>query len=259
MAAEFDGELYERYRHGYPSEVLAAVGEAFRLTHRDMAIDLGCGTGQVTLPLAGLVGAVIGIDPEPSLLVTARRAAQRALAGNVTWQLGDDGDLRALNRVLGDRSIAVITIGQALHWMDRHALFDQARGMLRPGGGVAILTNGTPVWLQDSEWSRSVRSFLESWFDFEAIDPCGTDDPAQQRYRDELAGFGYVVQSERWTWTADLDFDQLLGSILSALGGDRLPVRAQRAAFTVGLREAVGPAERFTEPVPVSLIIGRID
>lgn len=258
MAADFDGELYERYRHGYPSEALAAVSDAFGLTHRDVMIDLGCGTGQVTLPLAGFVGAVIGVDPEPGMLVTARRAGQRALTHNVTWQLGDDRDLQALNQLLGDRSIGAITIGQALHWMDRHALFNQARGLLRPGGGIAILTNGTPVWLQDSEWSRGARGFLERWLDHEVTDPCGTDEPAQQRYRDELSGFGYIVQSARWTWTAELDFDQLLGATLSALG-DKLPIGAQRTAFAAGLREAVGPSERFTEPVPVSLITGRVD
>jgi SAM-dependent methyltransferase len=77
MAAEIDGELYERYRHGYPVAVLAAVGEALGLTYRDVVVDLGCGMGQVTLPIAGLVGGVIGVDPEPSMLITARRAAQR--------------------------------------------------------------------------------------------------------------------------------------------------------------------------------------
>jgi SAM-dependent methyltransferase len=258
MAADFDGELYERYRHGYPVEVLAAVGEALELTQCDVVVDLGCGTGQVTLAIAGLVGAVIGVDPEPGMLVTARRAAQRVEASNVTWQLGDDRDLQALGRVLGERSIAAFTIGQALHWMDRRALFGQVRGLLRPGGGIAILTNGTPVWLQDSDWSRSVRRFLERWLDHEVTDPCGTDELAQQRYRDELSGFGYIVQSARWDWTAELDFDHLLGAILSALG-DKLPVGDQRTAFAAGLREAVGSTEQFTEPVPVSLITGRID
>jgi hypothetical protein len=82
--------------------------------------------------------------------------------------------------------------------MDRRALFDHARGLLRPGGGIAILTNGTPVWLQDGDWSHSVRTFLERWLDHEVTNRCGTDDLAQQRYRDELSGFGHSVQSARW-------------------------------------------------------------
>jgi len=251
-------ELYERYRHGYPAEILAAVVDAFALDSRGVAVDLGCGTGQLALPLAAVVGAVVGVDPEPDMLIVARRAAERLEVSNASWVIGDDRDLLALGRALGDRSIAAVTIGQAAHWVDHRMLFDRARGLLRRGGGVAILTNGTPLWLQDSGWSRALRSFLERWLDCELVDRCGTDNAAQQRYREDLVALGYEVGGVDCDWVAELSFDQLLGGVLSALGVEHLPAGQRRVAFACGLREAVGSAQSFTEPVHVALITGRV-
>jgi 2-polyprenyl-3-methyl-5-hydroxy-6-metoxy-1,4-benzoquinol methylase len=69
--AAFGGEVaefYQRYRHGYPEAVIDLLAGAFGLTPADVVIDLGCGTGQLALPLARRVRAVLGVDPEPAML-----------------------------------------------------------------------------------------------------------------------------------------------------------------------------------------------
>jgi ubiquinone/menaquinone biosynthesis C-methylase UbiE len=74
----FGGEVagfYHQYRRGYPQAVIDALMSAFALTSDDVVIDLGCGTGQLTLPIASRVRAVAGVDPEPDMLARARRAA----------------------------------------------------------------------------------------------------------------------------------------------------------------------------------------
>jgi len=71
MDLGFGGEvadLYHSYRHGYPSAAIDVLAEAFGLTAQDMVVDVGCGTGQLTLPIARRVRAVIGVDPEPDML-----------------------------------------------------------------------------------------------------------------------------------------------------------------------------------------------
>jgi SAM-dependent methyltransferase len=60
-------DFYHKYRRGYPPAVIAAVADAFKLTGEDVVVDLGCGTGQLTLPIAGRVRAVAGVDPEPDM------------------------------------------------------------------------------------------------------------------------------------------------------------------------------------------------
>src|SRR6266581_1586642 len=104
MDLGFSGEVadfYHRYRRGYPPPVIDAVVQAFELTTDDIAVDLGCGTGQLTLPLAGRVRAVAGVDPEPDMLLRARLAAAELNVTNVSWLIGSDTDIPALGRLLG--------------------------------------------------------------------------------------------------------------------------------------------------------------
>jgi ubiquinone/menaquinone biosynthesis C-methylase UbiE len=164
MELGFSGEVADfchRYRHGYPAAVLDALVGAFGLTSQDVVVDLGCGTGQLALPMAARVRAVVGVDPEPDMLQRARQAADERDVQNVTWMIGADTDIPALQRLLGSNSVAAVTIGQALHWMNRQDLFPAIVPLVRPGGGVAVVTNGTPLWLQGTGWSRALRDYLE--------------------------------------------------------------------------------------------------
>lgn len=102
-------------------------------------MDLGCGSGQLTLPMARHVHAVIGVDVEPDMLQHARQAARDADVRNVTWMLGADTDMPALRRLLGEGSVGAVTIGQALHWMNHQDLFQDVAPLLRPGGGIAVI------------------------------------------------------------------------------------------------------------------------
>jgi SAM-dependent methyltransferase len=257
----FRGEVadfYHRYRHGYPDAVMDALTGAFGLTSQDVVVDVGCGTGQLTLPLAARVRAVVGIDPSPDMLQRARQAADEQHVQNVTWMIGADTDIPALRGLLGDHSVAAVTIGQALHWMSHEDLFRTSAPLVRPAGGVAVVTNGTPLWLQDSDWSRALRGFLESWLDAEATFACGTDEQSQQRYRRDLAAAGYEVLSAAVDYVAELDLDQLVGGVCSALPVARLPAPDQRQAFAEQIRLAVAPFEHFSEPVHVAILAGRV-
>src|ERR1022692_1468045 len=160
MDLGFRGEVadfYHAYRRGYPAAVIDVLADTFGLDTHDAVIDLGCGTGQLTLPVARRVRAAVGVDPEPDMLLRARRAARDQGVANVSWIVGADSDMRSLGALLGPRSVGAVTIGQALHWMNQDDLFPVLRPLAREGGGVAVVTNGTPLWLQDSAWSRALR------------------------------------------------------------------------------------------------------
>lgn len=262
MDLGFGGEvadLYHTYRHGYPAAAIDVLVEAFKLSGQDLVVDLGCGTGQLALPVAGRVRAVIGMDPEPDMLRRACQAAHDADVSNVSWMLGADTDLPALRNLFGEKSIAAVTIGQALHWMRRDELFRSVGPLVRPGGGVAVVTNGTPLWLQDSTWSRGLREFLARWLGTKPTSWCGTDAQSQQRYREALTLAGFDVFSAAIDYVAELSLDQVVGGVYSAFGpADRLPRPDQRPAFAEQVRAAVGPQDRFSEPVHVAILIGRI-
>ncbi|MFD0204643.1 MULTISPECIES: class I SAM-dependent methyltransferase [Saccharothrix] len=258
MALGFRGDVadyYHRYRRGYPPEVFDALVEVFALTPDDVAVDLGCGTGQVTVPLADRVRAVVGVDPEPDMLARGRRAAAERGAVNVSWVVGTDADVPALRAALGDGAVGVVTIGQALHWMRHDDLFREVSSLVRPGGGVAVLTNGTPLWLQDSDWSRALRESLEQWLGTPAGGTCGTDEESQERYRRSLAGAGFQVAVHGVDYTDTLDVESVVGGVLSALPVDRLP--SDRLAFTERIGRALEPHGPFTEHVHVTVLTGQ--
>ena len=230
------------------------LADIFGLTSDDIVIDLGCGTGQLTLPLAARVRAVAAVDPEPDMLAHARRAAAEEGLTNVAWLLGADTDMPAVQALLGGQRAGAVTIGQALHWMHYRELFPTLVPLLRAGGGVAVITNGTPLWLQDSAWSQALREFLEQWLDTTLTNPCGTDEASQQRYRDAMTAAGFEVTETSFEYTDELDLDHLMGGLYSAM---RQPPPDQRAAFAEQVRRAVAPHERFAEAVLVRMLLGR--
>jgi ubiquinone/menaquinone biosynthesis C-methylase UbiE len=256
----FRGEVadfYHRYRRGYPAAVIETLAKAFTLTRDDIVLDLGCGTGQLTLPIAGRVRTAIGMDPEPDMLTRARRAATEQGVTNVSWILGADNDIPTLGGLLGTRRLGAVTIGQALHWMRHDELFQALQPLTRHGGGVAVVTNGTPLWLQDNTWSHALRHVLEQRLGRTLTHACGSDDASQQRYRHSLAAAGFQVHHTSVDYTDEIDLDHLIGGVYSAFSLDQLPKPDQRPPFAEQIRHALHPQMRFTEHVRVAIIIGR--
>jgi ubiquinone/menaquinone biosynthesis C-methylase UbiE len=261
MDLGFRGEVvdfYHRYRPGYPTTVIDSLVGAFELTGDDVVVDLGCGTGQLALAIAGRVRAVIGVDPEPDMLARARRVAGEQSVTNVSWMLGADTDIPTLGTLLGDSSLGAVTIGQALHWMNHDELFRVLVPLARRGGGVAVVTNGTPLWLQDTAWSQALRSCLEQWLGHTLIRTCGTDEASQRRYRDSLTAAGFDVHASCVEYIDELELDQIVGGIYSALPVDRLPAPDQRPRFAEQVRRALAPHAPFHEHIRVAMLIGRV-
>ena len=258
MDLGFRGEVvdfYHRFRRGYPREVIDSLVDAFGLTTDDVVVDLGCGTGLLALPIAGRVRSVVAVDPEPDMLLRAERAAREQNVTNVSWMRGNDADMPTL---VGERNLGAVTIGQALHWMDHEKLFRALVPFFRPGGGVAVVTNGTPLWLQDTAWSHALRGYLEDWLGSELTRACGTDDASQQRYRDSLTAAGYDVVATYVDYTDELTAEQIIGGVWSALPVDRLPTPEERPDFAARLRHTLEPHLPFTERIRVTTLIGRI-
>ncbi|MBE1491146.1 class I SAM-dependent methyltransferase [Plantactinospora soyae] len=228
MGLGFKGDVvdfYQRYRRGYPAPVVDALTAALRLDAADVVLDLGCGTGQLTLPLAQRVRGAIGMDPEPDMLERARDVARERQTANVTWMLGADTDVPAMGAVLGNESLGAVTIGQALHWMNPDPLFTNLLPYLRPGGAVAVVTNGRPAWMHDSTWSHALRTFLERWLGEPLTYACGTDAASQQRYAANLRAAGLTVSEKSHEYMDTIDLEHLIGGVYSAFSADRLPAR----------------------------------
>ena len=130
---------YAEYRPGYGDAAIQYLSNWFGLGESSRVLDLGCGTGQIAIPLAGHVGEVVGMDPNEQMLQKAEKCAESAGIENVEWVVGSDADL---SDDLGSFQLA--TMGRSFHWMNQQRTLDRLHAMLEPGGGVASLT--------DAEW-----------------------------------------------------------------------------------------------------------
>jgi len=261
VAGAFGGETssyYARYRRGYPGSLIDALVQRLALTIADLVLDLGCGTGQLALPLAHRVRAVIGMDPEPDMLAEARKAGQASGSQNALWLLGSDEDLRGRGSLTGDEALGAVTIGNAIHLMDHQRLFQAVKPLLRPGGGLAVIANGTPLWQQDSEPSRALRQALEQWLSITLTSCCGTDRESRSSYADSMRDAGFEVTEVVVEYHGELDLAHIVGGVYSAMSPDQLPAPDRRAAFAAHIARALADTGPFVELVRVAAMIGTI-
>jgi SAM-dependent methyltransferase len=123
--------FYPVGRVAYPPELANRLADALRLDGSGCLLDVGCGPGSLTLPLARHFAAVVGIDADPEMLAEAARQADRAGITKVTWR-----HLRAEQLPAGIPTPSVVTFAQSFHWMDRNRVAALVRQMLAEGGAV---------------------------------------------------------------------------------------------------------------------------
>jgi len=142
---------YARYRAAYPADAFEVVRGAFAVDGTGTLLDLGCGTGQVALPLATDFDRVIALDVDDGMLREGRKAAAAAGVTNVEWMRGT-----AEERVSSAGPVRLATCGNAFHWMDRARVLDALDADIEPKGGVAILAGGSiSLWTADTPWARA--------------------------------------------------------------------------------------------------------
>jgi len=157
-------ELYELYRPPYPAEFFRAVADRLKLTRQHALIDLGTGPGLLALGFAPYAGRVVGVDPEPAMLAAARAAAQRA--GQTLALI--EGRAEDLPESVG--RFDLITIGRALHWMERDALGPLFDRLVAPQGAIIVCAafsaqDGRNAWLDRYNEARLAWSDQRLWAD----------------------------------------------------------------------------------------------
>lgn len=143
-------EHYVKGRLPYAPGLAEAFAKGLDLDGRGRLLDVGCGPGVITLRLARLFEAVVGLDPDPGMLKEARRIADEQDVTNATWV-----QLRAEALPAGLGSFRVITFAASFHWTDRPKVASAVKSMLDRGGGV-VQVDYRPVDLAQSGSSQTL-------------------------------------------------------------------------------------------------------
>ena len=132
FAAFYDGD----YRH-YDDD-LDAISQLAEEEDGSI-LELGCGTGRVLVPLAGLGHAVTGVDISPSLLdVTRAKLRTTHYAPRATLL---ESDLRTFDLPAKNYALAICTSNTLMHFTspeEQLAVLQNAHRHLRPGGLLFI-------------------------------------------------------------------------------------------------------------------------
>lgn len=129
---EETGEVYAKYRPGYAEAIFDDLSK--EVPEHVLAVDCGCGTGQITKSLSSRFGKVFGVDVSKDQLAHAFRAP------NIEYVNRGAEDLS----FLADGSVDLITVGTAYHWFNSGMFWNEAKRVLKPGGLVAVLQIKTP-------------------------------------------------------------------------------------------------------------------
>jgi SAM-dependent methyltransferase len=185
--------LYEELRPPYPPAFFREAAGQLKFSRRQALIDLGTGPGLLALGFAPYVGRVVGVDPEPGMLEAAREAAARAQLDLTLIE----GKVETLPPEIG--AFDVVTIGRALHWMDREATLKRFERLIAHDGVILICASSTASdgrnpWLDDYIAARRAWSPPKLWAE------SGTGNPGQRNpapfFRDSAFHLAETIRTE---------------------------------------------------------------
>ncbi|GAB4102704.1 class I SAM-dependent methyltransferase [Micromonospora taraxaci] len=215
-------EAYERYRPGYPVELLDLVmtyaGRPIRT-----ALEIGAGTGKATRLFTRREVTVTATEPDGAMLAELRKHVPSRVR---TVQAAFE-DLRP------GETYDLVYAAAALHWTKAEGRWSRMAALVEPGGVFASF--GAPIQLADPAVAGAVRAarapFLES---DEVPSPDGTPPghamqwPGTELQRSEsFTDVQQVVIERRLTMSAD-DYVGHLSTISAYL---ELPTSEQEQVF----------------------------
>ncbi|MGC6329484.1 class I SAM-dependent methyltransferase [Rhizorhabdus sp. FW153] len=233
---------YSTYRPGYPDAL--ATWLAAEAPTRSLAVDVGCGSGQLSTLLAERFAQVVALDP------SAEQIANAQPHPNVDYRVA-----RAEQTGIAPRSADLLTAAQAAHWFDLPAFFAEAQRVLKPAGLIALVTYAgmTP--------GSDVAAIVET-FRTETLAPYWPSERAMvdNDYRDIHLPFAPVeappmLLEVQWSLEALIGYVDTWSAVRAM---ERAIGRAPFEQMVARLREAWGPAEA-TKLLqwPLTVIAGR--
>jgi ubiquinone/menaquinone biosynthesis C-methylase UbiE len=233
---------YARYRPTYPAALFDWI--ASTAPARERAWDCACGSGQATLPLSERFAQVTGTD------ASAQQLEEAPAHPGITWCVAT-----AESSGLTAASFDVVTVAQALHWLDLPKFWVEVRRVLRRRGLFAAWCYGLAT-LDHADADARLRDFHDNVVgDYWPRERGHVD----RGYRNIVLPFERldsptIEMSERWT------LDRLLGYIRT-WSAVRRYIEAKQVdpveAFGDTLRRDWGDATRELR-WPLTIVAGRV-
>lgn len=123
------GQSYADYRPSYPQQLAQYLSTL--VTAHELAVDVGCGNGQLSQLLAHHFNRVTAFDSSADQLKYIKAAA------NISY-----GCARAEALPLADNCASLITVAQAVHWFDLPAFYQEVKRVASDNAVLALISYG---------------------------------------------------------------------------------------------------------------------
>ncbi len=142
-------DVYERGRPDYPPAVVGALAAELVVAPGERVLDLAAGTGKLSRALLAIGFDVVAVEPQGAM--------REKLIERIGAERAREGVAEAIP--LPDSSVAAVTVADAFHWFDRPRALAEIRRVLRPGGGLAVVST-VPDWSGVS-WAHELGALVQ--------------------------------------------------------------------------------------------------
>jgi SAM-dependent methyltransferase len=252
--AMFDqvAELYDRVRPSYPPDLFGDLVELAGLGPGSRVLEIGCGTGQGTIPLAERGLDIVCVELGEGLAVVARRN----LAGfpGVEVVRADFEDWEP--ETAGFDAVVAFT---AFHWLDPTLRFEKSARLLGPEGALGVV--GTQHVLPPG----GDDFFVDVQADYAAVapdpenrPPSAPDDVTDLSREFATSGWFGEVAVRRYVWDVEYSADAYI-DVLDTYSGHRAmePAARERLYGRIRRRIEARPGGRVTKSYLALLHVAR--
>jgi ubiquinone/menaquinone biosynthesis C-methylase UbiE len=249
---------YARYRPGYPKRFFKYVVQEFKLDKGGRMLDLGCGTGQLSVPLAPYFKEVIAMDPDAAMLKEGKQIAQKAGVRNIKWVKGSSEDLK-----ISMGKFQLVVMGRSFHWMNQKKTLAMLYKILEPGGGVVIVSERRKdtTWTPKSRWRYAALGVIKKYLGEHRRAGKGYFKVSEKHFEDFIhespfKTFRVYKQRIRNVW----DLKGIIGYFYSMSFSSKALLGKHAPAFEKDLKAAFRkaiPSEKFSENTDLEALIAK--
>jgi ubiquinone/menaquinone biosynthesis C-methylase UbiE len=130
--------IYDKYRPKMPSVIIDILTQLGHAPRPNLVVDLACGTGLSTRVWTKRAQNIIGVEPNEDMLSKARSMSKKFK--NITYEEGT-----ATETNIKDKTADIVTICQAIGWVNPTETFKEVSRILKPNGIFAAVDYFSPA------------------------------------------------------------------------------------------------------------------
>jgi len=206
---------YQTGRPDYPDELFSELITAARLSPGDQLLEIGCGPGKATVPMAGRGFRITALEPGPELAEQARINLTGTPSEVITTTFEDWQPDR--------HDYALVYAATAWHWVDDQVRWSKVAAILAEGGHLAVFGAGhalpegfDPFFAEIQQVYNEIGEGVEDW---PPPPPDQLPDPSPTYLE-----HGYAVDTvRRFVWPLSYDADSYIALLDTFSGHIRMP------------------------------------